>query len=122
MKLSTGLSVLVLTFMYGCKRSYAPPAITANNNYLVVEGVIAAGQDSTIINLSRTVQLSGVNTHKPETGAKVSVGDEQGANYTLSEVDSGKYAVPSLNLDVSHKYRLNISTTDGQTYSSDYVP
>jgi len=122
MKLSTGLSILAITFTYGCKKLYAPPAITADNNYLVVEGVIAAGQDSTIINLSRTVQLSGVNSHKRELGAKVSVGDEQGANYSLSEVDSGKYAAPPLNLDNSHKYRLNITTTDGQIYSSDYVP
>jgi hypothetical protein len=88
----------------------------------VVEGVIAAGSDSTIINLSRTVQLTTANTHKPEIGAKVTVDDQQGVSYPLSEADSGRYAAQPLNLDNSHKYRLDITTTDGQTYLSDYVP
>lgn len=118
----TGMVLLGGTIVWGCKKPYTPNAISAADSYLVVEGTIAAGQDSTIINLKRTVQLTSTNTNKPETGAKVSVDDQQGTNYNLSEVDSGKYAAPSLNLDNSHKYRLNITTADGQTYVSDYVP
>jgi len=118
----TGMILLGGTMAWGCKKSYTPNAISAANSYLVVEGVIAPGPDSTIINLKRTVQLTSTSTHKPETGAKVSVDDQQGTSYSLSEVDSGRYAVPPLNLDISHKYRLNITTTDGQTYLSDYVP
>lgn len=106
----------------GCKKPYSPPAITANNNYLVVEGVIAAGNDSTIINLSRTVQLTNASTTNPESEAKVTIDDGQGANYTLTEASNGRYTSPSLKLSNSHKYRLNIATTDGQTYVSDYVP
>jgi hypothetical protein len=106
----------------GCKKYYAPHATSTDNSFLVIEGVIAAGSDSTVINLSRTVQLTSTSTNKAETGAKVSVDDQQGAKYTLSEVNSGRYAAPPLNLDVSHQYRLNITTTDGQTYVSDYVP
>jgi hypothetical protein len=106
----------------GCKKHYSPPAITANYNYLVVEGVVAAGQDSTIINLSRTVNISGTTTHHPEASATVTVESDQNASYGLPETDSGKYAAAPLNLDNAHKYRLKISTADGQTYVSDYEP
>src|SRR5579872_4921258 len=83
----------------GCKKNYAPPAITANYNYLVVEGVIAAGQDSTIINLSRTVNISGTTTHNPEQNAIVTVESDQNVSYAIPETDSGKYAAAPLNLD-----------------------
>ncbi len=122
MKQLAGLVLLGITAWWGCKKLYAPPAITANNNYLVVEGIIAAAQDSTIIKLSRTVNVSGITTLNPESNATVTVQDDQNVSYSLPQIDSGKYGAPPLNLDNSHKYRLNITTTDGQTYSSDYVP
>jgi hypothetical protein len=118
----TGIVLLGGSAIYGCKKPYSPSVLSSSNNYLVVEGVIAAGNDSTVINLTRTVQLTNTSTTNPELGAKVTVDDGQGANYILSETDSGRYSAPSLNLNTSHKYRLNITTTDGQTYSSDYVP
>jgi len=118
----TGLILLGSTIVWGCKKFYSPHVVSSSNSFLVVEGVIAAGNDSTIINLSRTVQLVDTVKHKPEVGAKVTIDDGQGATYTLPEVDTGRYAAPPLNLDNTHKYRLNINTTDGQTYASDYVP
>lgn len=108
--------------VWGCKKSFTPGALSSSNNYLVVEGVIAAGNDSTIINLSSTVQLTNTSTTNPESGAKVTIDDGQGTNYTLTEAGNGRYTSPPLNLDNSHKYRLNIATADGQTYVSDYVP
>jgi hypothetical protein len=118
----TGIVLFGATIVWGCKKLYAPPAITANNNYLVVEGLIAAGQDSTIIKLSRTVNVSGTTTLNPERGATVTVQDDQNVSYSLHQTDTGKYGAPPLNLDNSRKYRLNITTTDGQNYVSDYVP
>jgi hypothetical protein len=115
-----GLVILSITLVCGCKRSYTPPAITANNNYLVVEGVIAAGQDSTIIKLSRTVSISGTTTNNPERNATVSVQGDQNVTYSLLQIDTGEYGAPPLNLDNSHKYRLLITTADGRTYASDY--
>jgi hypothetical protein len=85
-----------------------------------VEGIIAAGQDSTIIKLSRTVQISGTTTVNPELNATVSVQGDQDVTYSLPQIDTGKYGAPPLNLDNSHKYRLLITTADGRTYASDY--
>src|ERR1700756_2874886 len=111
----TGVILLGVTVVWGCKKFYAPSVLSAANSYLVVEGIIAAGPDSTIINLKRTVQLTSTTTNKPETGAKVSVDDQQGESHVLTEIDSGRYGAAPLNLDISHKYRLSITTTDGQT-------
>ncbi|MGZ3889354.1 MAG: DUF4249 domain-containing protein [Mucilaginibacter sp.] len=119
------IGVVVLlgsTIAWGCKKLYSPRASSITNSFLVVEGVITAGDDSTIFNLGRTVQLTDTIKHRPEVGAKVTVDDGQGAVYSLTEVDTGRYAAAPLHLDNTHKYRLNISTTDGQTYASDYVP
>jgi len=106
----------------GCKKHYSPPAVTADHNYLVVEGVISGGGDSTIIKLSRTIQLSGADKVRHEIGAKVTVGDDQGAAFPLTETDSGRYIAPALALNASHKYKISIVTTDGKTYESGYVP
>lgn len=116
------IALLGLAFAWSCKKLYAPFVVSTPSSYLVVEGLIAAGGDSTIINLSRTVQLSKLNTTKPEIGAKVTVDDQNGISYPLLQADSGRYVASPLSLDNSHKYRLNIVTTDGQTYVSDYEP
>lgn len=105
----------------GCKRAYSPPAINANINYLVVEGVVDAGADSTDIKLSRTVKISSRNGSIPERGAIVTVESDQNTSYPLIEAANGNYVSAGLNLDNTHKYRLDIKTTDGKEYMSDFV-
>jgi hypothetical protein len=114
------LVILGISAIFGCKKPYSPPAATANSHYLVVQGVIAAGQDSTIITLSRTVSLSGTASSVPELNATVTVVSDQNITYPIPQVDSGKYAAPPLSLDNARKYSLHITTTDGHTYASDY--
>jgi len=63
--------ILVIIAMIGCKKIYAPPVISSDNSYLVVEGVINSGADSTFIKLSRTVQLSSKVGTSPELNAIV---------------------------------------------------
>ncbi|MBS1503497.1 MAG: DUF4249 domain-containing protein [Bacteroidetes bacterium] len=108
--------------MSACRKPYSPPAINNDARFLVVEGVIAAGQDSTIITLNRTIKISGINTANPESGATVVVEGDQGVKYTLTEGEKGRYAAPPLNLDHTHKYHLLIGTADGRKYASDYEP
>ncbi|WP_426669582.1 DUF4249 domain-containing protein [Mucilaginibacter sp. McL0603] len=104
----------------GCKKPYAPAIVSANNNYLVVEGVINTGSDSTIIKVSRTIKLSSKATDNPVLGAVLTVESDQNTIYSLTEATDGKYISAGLNLDGSHKYRLRIKTNSGQ-YLSDYV-
>jgi len=112
----------IFIVIVSCKKPYAPPAITTQRSYLVVEGVINPDSGSTIIKLSRTVNLSSAKTANPETGAILSIQASTGNIYHLVETNKGTYATGGLNLDITKTYRLNIKTSNNQQYASDYVP
>lgn len=120
MKKIAWLIFFLLAFMT-CRKPYNPPAITGNGSYLVVEGVINASSDSTIITLSRTVNVSSTTTINPVTGAQVAVVSDQNVDFPLTETASGTYVSPGLNLDITHQYRLSIKTGNEQ-YQSDLEP
>jgi Domain of unknown function (DUF4249) len=108
-----------------CKQPYNPPALAGGTHYLVVDGSIISGDDSTIISLSRTQNLSD-STYNflsvAETGAAVSVVRVSGDSYTLTEQSPGKYVSAQLALNPSELYQLQIITAGGQKYLSDSVP
>ncbi len=108
--------------MVACKEKYLPSIIKLSTGYLVVEGVIVANNDSTIIKLSRTSNISDTLLPHPEAGAKVSVAGETNDRYDLTDAGNGNYVSPGLNLDFSKKYQLVINTADGKEYRSDLVP
>ncbi|HVV53792.1 MAG TPA: DUF4249 domain-containing protein [Mucilaginibacter sp.] len=116
--------MLLLTALmaFGCRKPYAPPIVTANNSYLVVDGVINTGQDSTVIRLSRTVPLSSAQGSKPELGATVTVLSDGGSSFSLTETGNGYYSAPGFNLTSPGKYGLKIVTAGGKVYQSDMVP
>ncbi len=125
MKIAVYICVLIfgdLMLLTACRKPYIPPAITVNSNYLVVEGLINTGQDSTIIKLSRTVMISSTIGIKAELNASVIVESDANASYPLTETGNGTYSAPALNLSASNKYRLKIVTSDNKTYRSDFVP
>ena len=108
--------------LYACKEKYTPVTQDVNPNYLVVEGLINIGADSTIYTLSRTFKLDNKAVVAPEKGAVVQVESEAGITYVLPELTkSGNYGRPSLNLDQTKKYRLRIRTKDNKEYLSDFV-
>jgi len=106
--------------MVSCKKIYLPPVINSSNSYLVVEGTINSGPDSTTFKLSRTVKLSGNNIANPVTGAVLTVEDNQGASYPFTEQAHGTYSAIFI-LDNSKQYRLRIKTPDNKQYLSDFV-
>jgi hypothetical protein len=105
----------------GCKKPYVPSVVAENNNYLVVEGVINAGRDSTVIKLSRTVKLTNKVTNNPVLGAVLTVESDQNTIFPLTETTYGNYVSSGLNLDNTHKYRLRIKTANNEQYLSDYL-
>lgn len=112
------LLCLVLT-LTTCKKPYNPTVISTNKSYLVVEGVINSGNDSTFITLSHTIKLN-AQQHEPESGAQVTVESDHNDIYHLSEVKTGIYSIANLNLPTDRKYRLHIFTSKGE-YASDFV-
>jgi hypothetical protein len=121
MKIGSFLSILLIAVLASCKKPYNPPVLNNPTGYLVVEGVINSGADSTFIKLSRTVNLSSKVTIKPETGATVTVQGDQNTSYPLTETSEGNYSCAGLNLGNSHKYRLSIVTAGKRQYVSDYM-
>ena len=114
--------VIVVVALFCCKKAYKPEVTAVNYNYLVVEGLINTGADSTFIRLSRTVVLDNKNTLKVETGATVTVESDANQSYNLSDVKiAGTYAAAPLNLSATQKYRVRIKTSKGVTYLSDFV-
>ena len=112
---------LLLFALLCCKKPYNPPATTINANYLVVEGAINTGPDSTVIKLSRTVKLSSANVANPELHASVMVVSSTNATYPLTETGKGYYRAPGLNLSPANTYSLKIITSNGKVYQSDFL-
>src|ERR1700722_11147531 len=104
-----------------CKKPYDPPAINGPNGYLVVEGVINSGSDSTFITISRTVNIDSVS-FKPELHAILTIQGDNNTSYPLTEMGKGRYACAGLNLDNTHQYRLSIKTTNNRAYLSAFLP
>jgi len=115
------LFIILIICFAGCKKPYDPPAISNSGSYLVVEGVIKNGPDSTIFKLSRTVNLNSQITANPVLGAVLTIESDQNSTYPLTEIGKGNYTVVGLALDNTHKYRLRIKTGDSE-YLSDFVP
>ena len=115
--------LLIFLMMFSCRKFYDPPVIEGNNHFLAVNGFIYTGTAVTsMIALSRSLNLYDSVTDRPELNAIVSIQSSGGDSYNL--IDStgmGIYQSLALNLDSTLQYRLNIVTSDGNKYQSDFV-
>jgi len=116
------LCFMMIIVVISCKKPYDPPAIASPGNYLVVEGIINSGADSTVIKLSRTVNVSSKNAANPVLHASIAVESDQNNSYPLTETTNGNYVSAGLSLDNTHNYCLDIKTSDGKQYLSDFEP
>jgi len=107
-----------------CKQSYTPPALDTNPNLLVVDGVLNAGAGGvTTINLSRTLKIGdSLGAYIPELNDKLVIQGDGGDTYALTEQGNGTYLSAAITLNPVKKYRLQITTSKGVQYLSDYVP
>ncbi|HEY9003696.1 MAG TPA: DUF4249 domain-containing protein [Mucilaginibacter sp.] len=113
---------VLFALLVSCKKPYNPHIVAAPDSYLVVEGVINPGSDTTIIKLSRTVNVDSKKTSNPELSAIINIEDSQGNTWQLNSDGTGRYlSAGVLNLPLSSKYRLDIATTDGEKYQSDFI-
>ena len=115
------LPALLLLSAISCRKPFDPAVTNINVNYLVVEGVINGGPDSTVINLSRTTTINSANTIVAERNAVVTVLSNAGDKYTLTENMPGAYSYNGLNLPASKTYCLHIITSNGEQYQSAFM-
>jgi hypothetical protein len=119
---SLSLCTVFALWLSACKEQYTPPAGRESISYLVVNGFINGGNDSTVISLSRTRSLDDSVKYHPELQAQVTVLGELGETYFLQDEGNGRYASPTLNLSPYERYQLQILTSEGKKYLSDSVP
>ncbi len=122
-KLLPASLVLACTVFYACKEKYSPVIKDVDPNYLVIDGFINTGGDSTIFKISRTFKIDNKAVYATERNAVVTVENDGGVNVLLPELSSkpGVYSIPSLGQDHTKKYRLRVKTKDGKEYLSDFV-
>jgi Domain of unknown function (DUF4249) len=115
------LIILAGLFFTGCREKFEPTITSLPNSFLVVEGVLNAGQEPTIIRLTRTFKLDQNATVETENNAQLTVEGNDNTVSSLFDVGSGNYVSGNLNLIAGNEYRLRIKTTDGKEYLSDFT-
>ena len=116
------IAILLVVCAFSCKTPYNPLGKPSVTGYLVIDGIINTGNDSTIIKLSRTVPLNSKTATQPELNAIISIeSDANATSYSLKPVRNGIYGTGPLNLSKTARYRLRIHTYNGSTYLSDFT-
>ena len=104
-----------------CRDAYNPPAIKAPNAFLVVDGTVLSGDDTSYISLSRTASLSDSETFHPETAANLLIEDQSGSVFPFHERGNGLYYLAPHQFQEDRKYHLVVRTKDGGQFASDFT-
>jgi hypothetical protein len=112
--------VILLSLMIACVEPFNIKE-TAPTNMLVVEGVFSSQMKRHQIFLSRATQLGDKNVVR-EQGATVTISDQEGNVFSLSEENPGVYETAELSANAGNKYTLHITTAAGDAYASREVP
>src|ERR1700761_8869227 len=113
--------IILFIMLTACKKPFKATLTTTVTNYLAVDGAIISG-DSTFITLSRSTALSDTTQNKVELKAQLSVEDDKGTLYAFTEKGKGVYTLGVNTFSTARQYRLDIKTSDGKIYQSDFVP
>lgn len=115
------LAVIVLVSGIACRDEFDADVQSQDQTFLVVEGNLNAGNDSTIIRLTRTFALDGNARLVSENNATLTVEGNDNTTRPLIPKGGGYYVSPNLNLVIGTQYRLRIRTIAGKEYLSEYV-
>jgi len=102
-----------------CVKPFNPVINRPAADFLVVDGQIIAGGETTI-KLSKTRSVNDSASSSPEKSAQVLIESSSGESYSLQPEGDGIYRSQGSQVNTSGKYRLRIITS-GKTYLSDYV-
>lgn len=120
-KLKYYIYFLAAFILIQCKERFEPNLPVVPQGYLVVEGFINA-KGPTEIRLSRTVSLDQKKVFKAEPNAVIKVESDDNLSFTLKSLSNGVYRSDSLSLNTARKYRINIKTSTGKAFFSDFTP
>ena len=116
--MKTYLYIFIILLFAQCRERYEPAIKPQETNLLVVQGFINS-RGQTQINLSRTTLLSDSGI-AVETGSVVVIEGDDNSVYPLVESGAGTYLSQFNTLNSNTNYRLNIRSSNGKTYLSDW--
>ena len=73
----------------GCVEPFSPPEVNSDEGYLVIDGFLNIGSDTSRIELSHTQNTNAQTSIITEPGAKVTVEGEKGETYAFTEKGNG---------------------------------
>jgi hypothetical protein len=95
---------------YSCITQFVP-VTTEEKVLLVVQGLITNSNERDTIKLSKSLPVGQNSSPHPVSGCNVSLTDDLGNSYLLTEIKSGSYITPSsFKGEVGRKYTLHIGT------------
>ena len=116
-----GYILILLLLLNGCVSEFIPRT-TESKALLVVEGLITDQPGINTIKLTRSLPLGTTTSAKPVKGCTVTIYDDLGNTYNLTETSSGTYVTDASQFQgvVGRSYTLHISTNDvnNTTYES----
>jgi hypothetical protein len=115
------LLAILFAVMYSCIEPFSPPEVNSDENYLVIDGFLNVGNDTSKIELRRTQNVNQNVAPIIETGAKLTVEQETGEKDEFTESGKGLYFLPPKQYNRAGKYRLRVKTQGGEEYLSEYV-
>ncbi len=113
--------LLVLIFLFtGCREPFEPEIENVQGGVLVVEGYLESNGLESVLSISRTAPISGVESFIPELGALVSLISDSGQLFKLTELKDGEYLFQQ-DIPENQSYRLEILLRNGEKYYSDPI-
>jgi len=114
------LSIITLT-IGGCITQFIPET-DEDQDLLVVEGLITDQPEVNTIKISRSLPLGLKNTAKPVKGCIVSIIDDLGRSFALTEKVTGTYVTDPAKFRgvIGRKYRLKVFLNNRSIYNYTY--
>lgn len=118
-KYSILISLITLLLFSGCEKVIDLKLKDASPQ-LVIEGNVTNQAANHIVKISQTVPFTDSNKFPAVSGAIVTINDDRGNVYNLTEASPGTYITPRFTGRTNYKYTLTVNV-NGQTYTGSSV-
>jgi hypothetical protein len=114
-------ALTLTTMLFSCRENFSPDLPSSGIGYLIVEGNLNPGNDSTVLRLTRSYSMQGQLMPLAELNATVIVEGSDGSTQPLPMTTAGFYMARRLSMSFSQTYKVRIKTGDGKEYLSEAI-